>query len=466
MYEITVPGCVDVIDIFDFILTPLYVLVILLMALNYQKKKEVENPEYRYFTSGLLAKIIGGLAFLLIYIYYYSSSDGDTVMYYNTSSTLLNLVGHNFTVFSSIMLGNATPENHSFFNNETGFPYYYFDSNSLAVARFTVPFVFLGARSFMATTVLIATLTYFGIWRLFLLFAEQNKEIVKQIAFAILFLPSVFFWGSGILKDSYTLSAVCWLMVSVYYVIIKKKKIAFHVITFMISVFVLITIKPYIFFAAFGGIIIMIVHYFIRDIKNKVLKYTVLPILIVALFFGGIYIMLNIGSQIGGWYSSVDKIVEKAYITQLDLKQEYYGGNSFDIGSFDPSIGGILSKAQPAITAGLFRPFVWESYKNPVMFISGLENFVYLFLFLYVVLLSFMAISNIGISQMLKTAFDNSLVVFALVFSLMFAFMVGLTTANFGALVRYKIPLIPFFLSALFVIISRFNKQREKNITE
>lgn len=460
MYEITVPGCVDVIDIFDFILAPLYIIVILFISLNYQKKKETENPEYRYFTLGLFAKIIGGLVFLLIYIYYYSSSDGDTVMYYNTSTTLLNLASHNFTAFVSIMFGNASPENYSFFNNDTGFPYYYSDVNSLAVSRLTVPFVFIGARSFMASTILIATLTYFGIWRLFLLFAEQNKEIVKQIAFAILFIPSVFFWGSGILKDSFTLSAVCWLMVSVYYVIIIKKKMVFHLFTIIISVFVLISIKPYIFFAAFGGIIIMIVHYFIRDIKNKVLKYTVLPVLIVILVFGGVYLMLNVGSSIGGWYSSVDKIVEKAYITQLDLKQDYYGGNSFDIGTFDPTIGGILSKAPPAITAGLFRPFFWES-KNPVMLISGLENFVYLFLFFYVILLSFMAIFNLGIKHMLKTAFDNSLVVFAIVFSLMFAFMVGLTTANFGALVRYKIPLIPFFLSALFIVVSRFNKRKE-----
>ncbi len=463
MYEITIPGYVDVIDIFDFILAPLYIIVILFIALNYQKKNELGNPVFRYFTSGLLAKIFGGLAFLLIYIYYYG--DGDTCEYYNSSVNLIRLAGNNLSVFFSIMFGNASPENYSYFNSETGVPSYYFDSNSFAVSRFTVLFVLLGAKSFMATTVLIATITYFGVWRLFLLFAEQNKEIVKQIAFALLFIPSAFFWGSGILKDSFTLSAACWLMVSVYYLIIKKKKIVFHIITLIISVFILLSIKPYIFFAAFGGIIIMLVHHFVRDVKNKVLKYTVLPILIIVFVFGGIYVMLNVGNTIGGWYSSVDKVVEKAYITQQDLKQEYYGGNRFDIGSFKPTIGGILLKAQPAITAGLFRPFVWES-KNPVMLISGLESFMFLFLFLYVVLLSFMALFNIGINNMLKTGFDNSLVVFSLVFSLMFAFMVGLTTANFGALVRYKIPLIPFFLSALFIIINRFNKQKAKNIID
>jgi hypothetical protein len=30
--------------------------------------------------------------------------------------------------------------------------------------------------------------------------------------------------------------------------------------------------------------------------------------------------------------------------------------------------------------------------------------------------------------------------------------MIGLTTSNFGALVRFKIPIIPFFVSTLFII--------------
>jgi hypothetical protein len=30
--------------------------------------------------------------------------------------------------------------------------------------------------------------------------------------------------------------------------------------------------------------------------------------------------------------------------------------------------------------------------------------------------------------------------------------MIGLTTSNFGALVRFKIPLLPFFCTALFMI--------------
>jgi hypothetical protein len=39
-----------------------------------------------------------------------------------------------------------------------------------------------------------------------------------------------------------------------------------------------------------------------------------------------------------------------------------------------------------------------------------------------------------------------------LVFSIVFAFAIGISTFNFGSLVRYKIPIYPFFLSMLFVL--------------
>jgi large-conductance mechanosensitive channel len=62
---------------------------------------------------------------------------------------------------------------------------------------------------------------------------------------------------------------------------------------------------------------------------------------------------------------------------------------------------------------------------------------------------------------MWKTTFDNSLVIFSLVFAFSFAFFVGISTANFGALVRYKIPLIPFLMASLFIIIRKYNREKE-----
>jgi hypothetical protein len=46
-------------------------------------------------------------------------------------------------------------------------------------------------------------------------------------------------------------------------------------------------------------------------------------------------------------------------------------------------------------------------------------------------------------------------------YSLIFALFVGATTLNFGTLVRYEIPGIPFYLIALFFILD-FNKKIKK----
>ena len=40
---------------------------------------------------------------------------------------------------------------------------------------------------------------------------------------------------------------------------------------------------------------------------------------------------------------------------------------------------------------------------------------------------------------------------FCVTFAVLFAFMIGVTTPNFGAMVRFKIPLLPFF--AVFLIV-------------
>jgi hypothetical protein len=103
----------------------------------------------------------------------------------------------------------------------------------------------------------------------------------------------------------------------------------------------------------------------------------------------------------------------------------------------------VLSKFPAATVAGLFRPYLWEA-KNIVMLVSGLENIIILFFVLYV----FFRKPLIAINSV----FSNPIVLFCLIFSIFFAFSVAISTSNFGALVRLRIPMMPFFLSGLVII--------------
>ena len=63
-----------------------------------------------------------------------------------------------------------------------------------------------------------------------------------------------------------------------------------------------------------------------------------------------------------------------------------------------------------------------------------------------------------------KFFFRHHLLTFSLVFSLFFAFSVGLTTSNFGSLVRYKIPAEPFYIASMIIINSFLKEDAKKKL--
>lgn len=431
----------SVLSIWDFVLTPFYVFVILLVAQFIQKKYIRKNHVYKFFIYGLFAKIIGAISLCLIYVYYYSAG-GDTLSYQSSAKTMVNLLFDSYQNFFKVLFNPISPENFYCFNDGTGYPDYWGDAQAFGAVRLITPLELLACKNYIVTSVLIAMVCYSGIWKLYLLFCERYPSLYKQFALTVLFIPSVIFWGSGVLKDSWTIAAACWYCYSFYRIFIKQEKIIFHTITILVSVFVLVLIKPYIFVALLPGSILWGVWSRIMSIKSVFLKATFLPFVVVTGIFAGVGIWSLVSSNLGE-YSSVDSMINKAYVSYEDLKQDYYQGNSFDLGTYDPTLSGILTKFPVATLTGLFRPFLWEA-RNAASFMSGLEN-------LFILLFTFYVLSRRPITTF-KNLFSNPLVLFCLIFAVFFAFSVAISTSNFGALVRLRIPLLPFLLSGLVII--------------
>lgn len=428
-------------SIADIVLVPIYLGMIYFVTYFLKKKFLKKNHVYKFFLPGLFVKIFGALVLCIIYTIYYEGG-GDTLNYHQTSSVLVNLLFESWGNFLKVWFGNQTSEDYLLFNNNTGYPLYWSDVYAFNVVKFTVPLEILALMSFPVTSILMAVLGFTGIWKLFLMFCELYPALYKQFAFSILFIPSVVFWGSGILKDTWTISAACWYCYSFYKIFISKKNIPLHVLFLIISIYVMISIKPYIFVALLPGSILWGIWGTIKKIKNVFLKVILAPAIILLGVGFGLGIWTMVSSELGV-YSDIDKMLEKAQVSNLDLKRSFYQGNSFDIGYFDPTVGGVLSKFPEATIAGLFRPFIWET-KNAVMIMSGLEN-------LFILGFTLFFLIRVPVS-FFKQIIENPLVMFCVLFSVIFAFSVGLSTSNFGALVRFKIPLWPFYLSAMFII--------------
>ncbi|MFL5763466.1 MAG: hypothetical protein ACJ77K_05935 [Bacteroidia bacterium] len=436
-----------VLSIFDWLLIPIYFLFIYFVASYIQHKNEKKRPLYRWYTRGLMAKLAGAITICLIYQLYYEG--GDTTCYFETSRAILNLAGKNINVFFDVFFGHNSFENYSNFDAGTGYPVYWRDEKALFVGRLIVPFCLLGFKNFVIAAMLLAWACYSGIWRLFLLFNEEFPQLEKQFAISVLFIPSVVFWGSGLLKDTITLSAVGWYTYHFYFFFIRKKYKLSSAIFIIIAAYLLIEIKPYILFALLPGSIIWLSNQRLKKINSKVLRNLAAPFFISVGILLGVFALSQMGDVLGVY--SIDKVLDKAVESNTDQKQEYYGGNSFDIGDFDATLPGVLSKAHLAIAATLFRPYLWDA-RNPVMFISALEN-------TYILLLTLFLLIRLKFLGFFAFIGKNPLLLFSILFSLFFAFSVGLATSNFGSLVRLKIPCIPFFVSSLFVLKYLYEKK-------
>jgi len=190
--------------------------------------------------------------------------------------------------------------------------------------------------------------------------------------------------------------------------------------------------------------------------QNKVIKFLTGPFLLAVGVGGGYLLLANMGDLLGLY--SLDSVLDRAVITNNDLKADYYKGNSVDIGDFEATIPSMLSKAPVAINLALFRPYLWEA-NNLVMLLSGLECFIML-IFTVRVLIKTRFLAAFPI------IYKNHLLSFAMIFSIFFAFSVGISTSNFGSLVRYRIPVLPFFIASIYLIQYIYSKGKEEPVVD
>ncbi|MFM2190713.1 MAG: hypothetical protein RL491_1099 [Bacteroidota bacterium] len=426
-------------SIIDLFYGPLFLMALIVYARVTKYSRVEKMPEYEYFSWGLYCKILGGLSLCFIYAIYYGG--GDTLNYFRDGSIVAKLLFSDPSGFFTIMREGNTPETRYVFNAETGYPIYR-DAPTFFVVRVAAPIILLSGGSFVVTTMMFALFSFFGNWRLYKVFITEFPELKKEMAIAFLFIPSVFFWGSGLLKDTITLSCIGFFTYSFYKIFIQREKFAANILTIILTSYLILMIKPYIIFALLPGSIIWIINKQVIGMQNKVIKFLTGPFLLAVGIGGGYLLLANMGDLLGLY--SLDSVLDRAVITNNDLKADYYKGNSVDIGEFEATIPSMLSKAPVAINLALFRPYLWEA-NNLVMLLSGLECFVMLIFTIRVLI-------KTRLFGAFPIIYKNHLLSFAMIFSVFFAFSVGISTSNFGSLVRYRIPVLPFFIASIYLI--------------
>jgi hypothetical protein len=441
-------------DLFDIILPPIYLFIIILIAYKYSGNKQRYEPIYKYFLPGLLLKFLGAVSLGLVYFYYYGG--GDTVNYHYTAVALADLLYRDPDSFMYVYFGKPLMSEIYLMQSDFNFTYWVNDPYAFFVAKCFVPIVIISGKSYMTTAIVVATICYLPVWKLFLIFVREFPGIEKQFAWAILYTPSVVFWGSGIMKDSITLASTCAYVHGFYWFFSQKRFRVKYLLSLLVGSFFLVSIKPYILFALLPGTTLWFLTLRINRIKNVFLRLMVAPTLITMGVVLGVVLLNNLGDVLGEY--TMEKVLNKAAGAQQDLKQAYYGGNTFDIGDYEPTVPGVLSVSHKAIFATLFRPTLLD-VRNIVMLVSALENTFILGFVLYLLL-------KLKLWKFFGHLTSHPLLMFSFVFSIFFAVSVGVSISNFGTLVRLKIPCIPFFLSSLVILNHILNVTTKYRIKE
>jgi hypothetical protein len=439
----------------DFILGPIYFLLIYFWAKSYSGK--FSSPFLRkHFVNGLLFKLMGAIGVSLVYWYVYGG--GDSIEYFKRSLwakillqedlisglTLLFVNIENFDTYTATFI-NAVKAN---------------EPSSFMVVRFATIANLFTFSSYLCSSFLFALLSYYGIWKAFRFFLNLYPAYSKTVAIAFLYIPSVAFWGSGIFKDNITFGFLCLLFISLYDIFLLRKNIIRNLAIAITSIYLIGVIKSYILMAFLPSFAVWLFLEFRKKISSSALRSLSTPIFIGLAGVAGIFVLQLLGSAFSKF--SVDNFEQKASGMQrwhtkrgVMKSEEGSGSSTYSLGDVDFSATGIAKKAPLAIAVAIFRPFPWE-VKSATMLLAALESLWLLYCTLKLLPYFFQKPG-----RFLTILSDNPALAFSLIFSLIFAFSVGFTSYNFGALSRYRIPFLPFYFMFVTILLDKLRGTQE-----
>lgn len=428
----------------DFIFAPLCFLL-LLMVFSISIRKYKDEKFRKLFLNAFYFKMVCTIFFTIITHYYYGGADSE--MYYYCIQHLHKAVLDDPSNFIDIYMTKAinveTPLMNYFIYTDSPYPDFQamHDPGNFWVPKFGLPFSILFNNSYVSISMFFSFFALAGAIRLFKFFYHYFPQYYREIAVATLFLPSVGYWSSGLLKDPICFGAVGFIVYGFLNIFIKRRNYASSILWIAFSAFLVYYIKVYILLALMPALVLWLFGEFNKVVKSKTLR-RVMATFTLSL---GVYlaiILLNYATSEESLKSyRFDTISQtSAYSRSL---YETPGGNKdgayYQIGTSNPIL--LLLNG---IAATFFRPFLWEVNGITALF-SALES-------LFFLILTLVLIYKRGVLNFFRKAFSHPVLMMCFVFSIVFAAAVGSSALNFGSLSRYKIPCLPFYLLMILIL--------------
>jgi hypothetical protein len=381
---------------------------------RWEWKRSAVSDSFAYWM-GLALRLLGGLSIGLLYKYYYLMS-GDTFVFFDDASKLTDL----------------------FYSNPSAYLEFVITGDSPVVIKTTEPrsMFFVGILSIVN---LLTNNNYWlsSLWFSFFSFWCSYRLVVKLDSLfpaareasriALLFVPSVVFWSSGIIKESIALGAMMILVVHFLSLIRGQRLKWLAYLEIVFSTYLLLSLKYY-----WGAVLIpsivssLIVHWVaVRKQQSAWVIFTA-------------WILVFIVVCVVASFTHPNFYVERFLHVIVENNHEFVSisrpGNLIEYNNLSADWGSIIINSPWALLSGLFRPMIFEGGSVTGM-LAAIENLFLLGLVVW-------KLRSIRIPSE-----ENRLIVMsAVVYVVVVCIFLALSTPNFGTLSRYRVGFMPFFV--------------------
>lgn len=468
----------------------------------------------------ILKLIMGGLFYLIYTSHYTKTETSDAHKYFEDAKKLYKCSAGQPVTYFKILTGlystndivyDCVQKTSFWYQDESSS----FTNDSRSIIRFNLLILPLSRGNFFLHIVLICFISFLGLFALYKSLIQYFDNTTLPIIFAIFLIPSVIFWSSGVMKEGLVFFFLGFLIY--FFQNLKKHNILKYALPIFICLIGLYAAKFYLLLAIIPGLLYLTW----QKIEQK--TSTIFKVFFIVIVCAMAAVMVNISQKnevldklakkqndfinlaIGGAYlqnnaSPFDTIftVNPANLIDInargnalvtlkrgtvyhhwlnpgyaDTLVENSGQNNYHIleiiapsGSaismqrMQPTFKSLLMLMPTAIINVLFRPFIFD-IENKLSLIAFAETLLLIMMLLVMILFFKIPSKNTG-----------PIIVFSLLFIFTLFILIGVTTPVLGAVVRYKIPALPFLYIVIFLFtdtnkiesrikhqLTRFNKR-------
>ena len=398
-------------------------------------------------------KVIFSFLIWAIYTFYYTDRlTSDIFKYFDDAKILHGLVLESPLNFFKVVfaLDTSSPEIKSHLE-KLNFWYKTHDygifNDNRTIIRFNALVYLFSLGYYHIHAITMCFLSFTGLVAIYKVFIPHVKDKSKELFFAVFLLPSVLFWGSGILKEGLLIFSLGCLIYQFMKITNNQFQVARLFWIFILLGLLFIT-KVYLLLMIMPGLISLLVIKY-SGTKKIALKFILVHVLLIIMALNWKVILRLPGGELTGTEVVTGKSLD--LLNMLKYKQKDFvheakiekAGSYIELGELDNTLYSFLKNSPKGIINVLFRPHLLDS-RSPIVLLAALENLIF-------ILLIFLAVF------FFKKPHDEQkpILYFSISFVLLLALLIGLVVPVLGAIVRYKVPMLPFYAIIFLILIDK-----------